>query len=264
VFDRFVARVALSFGDQVTLKGGLVLEARLQRARTTKDVDLRIDGEPGMVRAKLEAAARREMGDFMSFHLALDRERPLIQNEGMPYDGQRFRVACVLDAKPYGQPFGVDVAFGDPLLGEPDVMAAPDILGFAGIPAPQLRLYPIETHIAEKVHAYTLPRPRPNTRVKDLPDIALLGTLEALDASRLRVALAQTFAYRRTHELPVVLPGPSPLWETPYAAMASADELPWDTLVAVTEAARGFLDPVLHSQFAGVWEPRLWEWRTHE
>ncbi len=38
VFDRFMARVVAVFADAVVLKGGLVLELRLARARTTKDV----------------------------------------------------------------------------------------------------------------------------------------------------------------------------------------------------------------------------------
>jgi len=38
VFDRFLARVAARFGDTVTLKGGLVLELRLRRARTTRPI----------------------------------------------------------------------------------------------------------------------------------------------------------------------------------------------------------------------------------
>ncbi len=76
----------------------------------------------------------------------------------------------------YSRPFGVDVAFGDPLVGEPDIVTGDDILGFAGIAPPSLRLYPVVSHIAEKLHAFTMPRPRPNTRVRDLPDLALLAT----------------------------------------------------------------------------------------
>lgn len=38
VFDRFLARVVAVLGDTVLLKGGLVLELRLERARTTKDI----------------------------------------------------------------------------------------------------------------------------------------------------------------------------------------------------------------------------------
>jgi hypothetical protein len=42
VFDRLLARIAAAFGDAVVLKGGLALELRLERARTTKDIDLRM------------------------------------------------------------------------------------------------------------------------------------------------------------------------------------------------------------------------------
>jgi hypothetical protein len=44
VFDRFLARITRELGDTVMLKGGLVVELRVERARTTKDVDLRIVG----------------------------------------------------------------------------------------------------------------------------------------------------------------------------------------------------------------------------
>jgi hypothetical protein len=176
VFDRFLARVVAVLGDAATLKGGLVLELRLERARTTKDVDLRMMGSPDGVLAKLQETARRDLGDFMTFEVGPDDDHPEIQNDGMQYDGRRFRAECKLAGKLYGQPFGVDVAFGDPILGEPEVAVAEDVLAFAGIAPPTLRLYPIETHIAEKLHAYTMPRARPNSRVKDLPDLALLAT----------------------------------------------------------------------------------------
>jgi hypothetical protein len=46
VFDRFLARIVALLGDSVLLKGGLVLELRRERARTTKDIDLRLTGSP--------------------------------------------------------------------------------------------------------------------------------------------------------------------------------------------------------------------------
>ena len=215
VFDRFLARVVAVFGDTALLKGGLVLEVRLERARATKDVDLRLIGSPESVLANLQEAGRLDLTDFMTFEIAPDTEHPQIQNEGMRYEGLRFRTECRLAGKLYGQRFGVDVAFGDPILGEPEIISAEDTLAFAGVTPPVLRLYPIETHIAEKLHAYTLPRLRPNTRVKDLPDIALLGTTQPLDAARLRMALAQTFEFRGTHAVPssfpiLLQPGPLP------------------------------------------------------
>jgi len=263
VFDRFLARVVAVFGDAATLKGGLVLELRLERARTTKDIDLRVTGSADGILARLQEAGRRDLGDFISFEIAPDRDHPDIQNDGMQYDGMRFRAECRLAGKLYGQPFGIDVAFGDPIIGSPEVVVADDVLAYAGIAPPTLRLYPVESHIAEKLHAYTLPRTRPNSRIKDLPDIALLGTTGPLDARRLRSALEQTFSFRKTHQVPVGLPDPPATWAMPYAAMAREDQLAWATLDEVTRAARALLDPVLAGDFDGVWTPATWVWEPH-
>lgn len=179
----------------------------------------------------------------------------------MVYDGLRFQAMCTMAGKPYGQPFGVDIGFGDPILGAPDVVTAEDTLGFAGIAPPTLRLYPIETHIAEKLHAYTLPRARPNSRLKDLPDLALLASVKSLEAKSVRAAFDQTFSFRNTHELPAALPDPPATWAAPYAALAAEDELEWPTLGAVAAAARAFLDPVLSGGVEMVWLPDRWTWR---
>ena len=261
VFDRFLARIVAVLGDAATLKGGLVLELRLERARTTKDVDLRMVGSPEDVLAKLQETGRKNLGDFMTFEVGPDDDPPEIQNDGMQYDGLRFRAECKLAGKLYGPPFGVDVAFGDPILGEPEVVVAEDVLAFAGVAPPTLRLYPIETHIAEKLHAYTMPRTRPNSRVKDLPDLALLATAQPIGAKRLRAALEQTFTFRKTHALPASVPAPIEAWRTPYEAMAREDQLTWDTLEAVTKAAQAFLDPVLAGELEATWDPVAWSWR---
>lgn len=259
VFDRFLARVVAVFGDAVLLKGGLVLELRLERARATKDIDLRLIGSSDTVLAKLREAARLDLTDFMIFEVAPDTEHPQMQNDGMRYVGLRFRTECRLAGKLYGQPFGVDVAFGDPILGEPDIVTAEDTLAFAGVAPPVLQLYPIETHIAEKLHAYTLPRERPNTRVKDLPDIALLASMQPLDAGRLRMALAQTFEFRSTHAVPPSVPAPPASWSTPYGELARENELAWTTLEELIVAVGAFLNPVLAGK-NGSWRPPEWQW----
>jgi len=259
VFDRFLARISAALGNSVLLKGGLVLELRLERARTTKDVDLRVTGSPDKLLANLQQAGRQNLGDFMTFEVNPDAEHPTIENDGMQYEGLRFRAECRLAGKLYGQRFGVDVAFGDTIFGEPDVVTADDVLDFAGIAPPVLRLYPIETHIAEKLHAYTMPRKRPNTRVKDLPDIALLAGIQSLQAERLREALEQTFKYRATHPLPQALPDPPTSWSTSYQAMARENELAWPTLEQLTTVVSTFLNPVLAGG-TGVWHPARWNW----
>lgn len=259
VFDRFLARVVQIFGNAVLLKGGLVLELRLDRARATKDVDLRLVGSPDAVLASLQQAGRRDLGDFMAFEVGRDPGQPTIQNDGMQYEGLRFRAECRLAGKLYGQPFGVDVAFGDPIVGEPEIITTDDVLAFAGISPPELRVYPIESHIAEKLHAYTMPRLRPNTRVKDLPDIALLASVRPLQAERLRVALSTTFEFRATHPLPAALPDPPSSWITPYSEMAKVSELAWTTLEQLAAEVRAFINPILGGK-SGTWQPAAWTW----
>ncbi len=261
IFDRFLARVVHTLGDAATLKGGLVLELRLSRARTTRDIDLRLTGSSARVLERLQQAARLDLDDWLSFEVGRDDEHPDIQSDAMQYEGMRFRVECRLAGKLYGQRFGVDVAFGDPIVGEPERVTPRDLLGFVGVPPPTLRPYPVETHIAEKLHAYTMPRSGPNSRVKDLPDIALLATTGQLRAERLAEALKQTFSFRKTHALPTTLPAPISSWQAPYEAMARADTLRWPTLAELTTAASSFLDPILAGERQARWQPEDWRWR---
>ena len=260
VFDRFLARVARTMGDAAVLKGGLVLELRLARARTTKDVDLRVTGSPDDILERLQEAGRLDLGDFMTFEIHPDPFHPDIQNDGMPYGGLRHRAEARLAGKLYGQPFGVDVAFADPILGEPELLVAPDLLAFAGVAAPTLRVYPVESHIAEKLHAYTMPRQRENSRVKDLPDLALLGKVRELDGDRLRLALERTFAFRGTHALPSSLPDPPDSWAEVYRRMALEDDLEWSAMPELLAVVRAFLDPILGGAKAVRWSPSAWRW----
>ncbi len=96
VFDRFLARVVAVLGDTATLKGGLVLELRLDRARTTRDIDLRLTGSAENVLGRLQAAARLDLADFLAFEIVPDAEHPEITNDGMQYEGMRFRAECRL------------------------------------------------------------------------------------------------------------------------------------------------------------------------
>lgn len=260
VFDRFLARITQVYGDAAVLKGGIVLELRLERARTTKDIDLRLSGRPDETLAHLPRAGRLNLGDHLAFEVRFDPHHPDIRNEGMRYEGFRFRVAGRLAGRPYGSPFGLDVAFGQPMTGEAETLLCPDRLGFAGIAPPALRVYPIETHIAEKLHAYTQPRTHPNSRVKDLPDLALLGTIRPLHSARLRAAIHATFEHRGTHPVPRAFPPPPEAWAPVYARMASMDRLPWLSVGEAAAVVVTLLDPVLAGAPVGTWSPGSWRW----
>ena len=97
--------------------------------------------------------------------------------------------------------------------------------------------------------------------MKDLPDLALLASAQSLDAKRVRAALEQTFAFRKTHDLPPTLQEPPVSWAAPYAAMVLEDQLRWPTLADVTAAARAFLEPILAGAVDASWNPDGWTWR---
>lgn len=187
IFDRIIARISAELGDSIVLKGGLVLEIRLGRARTTRDVDLRAEGAPRLVIERIRRAGQVESPDHLHYEFS-SAEDPL-DGDGLVYEGIRLRAQATLAGRIYGAPFGVDVAFGDVLTQPPQWVFGSSLLSFAGIEPPRFQIYPRETHLAEKLHAYTLPRPRENSRVKDLPDLSLLATTGTYEAMEVRTAL---------------------------------------------------------------------------
>lgn len=262
VFTRLIARIQHAFGDATVLKGGFALEVRLDVARSTRDIDLVFRGLDARLLERLQAAGQLDLKDFMTFEIGLDNDTPEITGDGVLYGGSRYRAECKLAGKLYGARFGLDVVIGGPMLGSPSLITTEPFLDFAGIPPPVVQVLPIETHLAEKLHAYTLPRSTVNTRVRDLPDMALLGTVkDSLDVERLREAFRLTFDARATHQVPPALPAPPAAWAAQYRAMAEDHDLPWPSLAEVTNAARAFLDPVLSDRTAVAWDPASWTWR---
>jgi hypothetical protein len=258
VFERFTARLVSAFGSRVVLKGGFALELRLHGARATRDVDLRISGDPSALLVELQAAGRIDLGDFMTFEIRRDSQHAVIATTS-PYQGYRFRSEARLAGKIYGEPFHVDVVSGGLMPRPPDRIAAGDFFEFAGIPPFEVAVYAREVHIAEKLHAYTYPYPVTNSRVRDLPDLGLLARSGSYDAAALHNTIAAVFAHRATHPVPPALPRPPPAWDAVYANLAQENALPWPTIDVLFQAVEKFLQPVLAGR-AGVWSAETWDW----
>jgi hypothetical protein len=256
VFERFLARLAARFGEALTLKGSLVLEYRLDQAPAVRGLELAIASDERPLLTRLREAANLELSDFMAFEVA--RERAPAADEDTPWSEQHFRVIPKLAGKPYGRAFGVELTLSQPSVGAPELVSGDDLLDFAGVSAPLLRLYPIATHIAETFHAYTLPRTRPNANVSELAELALLASAQTLDARSLKEALRQTFDLRGTHPLPDHVPDPPQAWLAHYAAFARAERVPWADLDAASDAVHRFLDPLLAEDLDATWDPETW------
>jgi hypothetical protein len=96
-----------------------------------------------------------------------------------------------------------------------------DWLGFAGIAPPDVPMIQRERQFAEKLHAYTLPRTEPNSRVRDLADMVLLIQSCTLESGRVVHALHATFGRRATHSVPDALAPPPEEWAAPFARLAA-------------------------------------------
>lgn len=230
-FDRLLARVFSGGGKAWTLKGGYAMELWLNEARGTRDVDLTlrslVGAAPGdksvstLLRSELLALVRKDLGDWCDFEVA----QATLDIDAAPYGGARFPIVVRMDGRVFVK-FHLDVGIGDVVLEPIEITRGKDWLGFAGIAPPQLRVLSKEQQFAEKVHAYTMTnRPAPNSRVKDLVDLALLVKRLPLDPELLRNALDQTFSKRDSHPLPADLIEPAATWDKPFAALAAETKL---------------------------------------
>lgn len=225
-FDRFLYRLLQNGDERLVVKGGYALELRLDRARATKDIDLSIRNVPSLgveIGAGMDAEQiRRELQDSMNLHAAdyfsFTIAQAVLDLENAPYGGYRFPVEARMAGRLFVK-FDVDVAFGDVWLTPHERKTPPDWLGFAGVPPPEIPLISSEQQFAEKWHAYTLPRDRVNSRVKDLVDLVLLLSAGDMDKGSVNIALQKTFERRATHPFSFVVPEPPAFWEKPFLTM---------------------------------------------
>jgi len=228
-FDRLLARLFHEQTGNMLLKGGYALELRLESARATKDIDLSIKGGTPAesdhsdfsgaekLQAFLQDAAAHDTGDFFEYVIGA----AVLDLENAPYGGHRFPVEARLAGRMFIR-FNIDLAYGDVWLGSREFVATRDWLGFAGIRPPRIPVISREQQFAEKLHAYTLPRERTNSRVKDLVDLVLLIQMGGMGKARVRKAVEMTFQRRETHPVPKELPDPPELWQRPFNALAKS------------------------------------------
>lgn len=248
VFDAFLERINLSSNDFV-LKGGYALELRLDLARSTKDLDFGLRNVLRAILSKsnekieeailplLETAMERKTGgpdDFFSFRI----ERSRIMDEQKAH---RFKVSAMLDGRNF-ENFVIDVGIGD-THGEEATLKHTSLakIGVEGKEGEfDVAIVTAERHYAEKIHAYTLPRDRENSRVKDLVDLYLL-IQNTLNPELLREALNDVFRSRSTHVRPDDLEVPPLSWNKPYAQLAKECKIELSIVEIFDFVARHYL-----------------------
>ena len=197
------------------------MELRFQQtARTTRDLDFTVRiapaGREDLIHKHLQDAGGVDLDDFFSFRIG----EAMMELDGALYGGARYPVESIMGGRTFVK-FHLDVGIGDVVLDPLEQARMRDWLGFAGIRPPAVPMIQREQQFAEKLHAYTLPRATPNSRVRDLVDMVLLIQSGTLESSRIVEALNATFARRATHPVPKVLNPPPETWGAPFARLAT-------------------------------------------
>jgi hypothetical protein len=158
--------------------------------------------------------------------------------------------------------FHVDIASNDAIIGDSDYFEGSSLVAFTNIDSIEFPIYPVPQQLAEKLHAYTLPRSVVNTRTKDLVDMIRLITVEIVGAEELRASVRATFRRRGTHDELQTFPPPPPSWNAPFARLASsAPTMPTKGLIDGWTLAAMFWDPMLSGDVtSGTWFPLPKAW----
>ena len=220
-FDRLLARLFRSNDAPWALKGGYAMELQLRVARTTVDIDLTLPASLSL--SSEEAPATAAVARDASGSREPRPRRLVCLHRWRTHDGSgrcTLRRRALSHRVPHGRTnafakFHLDVGIGDVLIQPLQKIQGQDWLGFAEIPAAEMRLISKEQQVAEKLHAYTLPRSTPNSRVKDLVDLLLLIRTGEVRQAQLAEAVRMTFDRRKTHAIPSTLVPPPESWEAP-------------------------------------------------
>ena len=102
------------------------------------------------------------------------------------YHGLRIKLRATLDSARI--PMQIDIGFGNAI--EPPAIDT-DYPTLLGSPAPNIRAYPHEAVVAEKLHAIVVLGER-NSRYKDFYDLSVLARQFAFEGARLSSAVTAT------------------------------------------------------------------------
>ncbi len=229
-YAQFLARLFLKDDISWVLKGGHALELRLQKSRATKDVDLAMkeiksihsnkEEISSSLRELLLEKSQVDLGDYFEFNIS----QPVLSLDNAPYGGTRFRVEAMVDGKTFSK-FLIDIGIGDAWIEPQDTLQLSSHLEELGLKSFTVKAIPIEHHIAEKIHALTLPRDISNSRVKDLVDLFLIFKFENFSNKKTKECIKETFIKRNTHKVPISLITPDESWDKPFKDMMdSIDE----------------------------------------
>jgi hypothetical protein len=245
--ERLLYRLSVSpHRDHFILKGAMLFVTWVDDPfRPTRDLDLLGygDSEADAIAETFRAICSQPVEDDGVTFDVVTLLAAAIREEA-EYGGVRVRTTATIAGARI--PIQVDIGFGDVVTPAPVEVDYPTLLD---APTPHLRVYPVETVVAEKFDAIVA-LGIANSRLKDFYDLWLIAKTFDLDRSVLATAVHNTFDRRQT-----ALPSDTPLglsdayaetWDNQWRAFLGRERMAAapQGLATVLEELRRFLLPL--------------------
>lgn len=193
--ERFLARLEKSqYRDNLILKGALLLIAyNIPTVRPSKDIDFKgenTSNDLGQIEKTIRDIAEIKLEDGVTFNPKDIDVEPI--TEEAEYDGVRIKISATVASDRHR--LQLDIGFGDTIIDGPVDMQYPAMLEF---PAPNIKVYSIESSVAEKLEAI-VSMGTFGSRMKDYFDVWFLINNHDLKKDRLKRAITATFSKRQT------------------------------------------------------------------
>lgn len=263
VQERFLYRLSESlYTNNLILKGALLFIAHdISRNRPTRDIDFlgsKIPNEIDDLVDVIKEILNIKIEDGLRFD-SDSVEAESITEDG-DYKGVRIKFYVFLENS--RERMQLDIGFGDTITAGPVEIEFPTILDF---PAPRLKVYSIETAIAEKFEAIVSLQLQ-TSRMKDFYDVLFFAEHYNFTKEILIQAITTTFNNRSTDlELSKIIfedkfkndENFQKLW----FAFLNRNKLEnHKTFSEVVSQIQSFIQPIFDSRTKNIWNPEKWVW----
>lgn len=263
VQERFLFRLSKSvYFKNFVLKGALLFIAHdISRDRPTRDIDFLGSSISNKINDVIEVVReilKIEYEDGVTFDVESVEAENIVEDGD--YHGIRIKFFSYMENS--RERVQLDIGFGDKITSGPFEIEFPTLLDF---PAPKLKVYSIETAIAEKFEAIVSLQLQ-SSRMKDFYDVLFFAEQYEFKKDLLHKALLATFNHRST-----VIEARAMIFDDKFKLNEQLQKL-WlaflerSKLVSVNSFSeaitkiQSFIEPVFDKYTKANWNPQEWKW----
>jgi len=263
VQERFLFRLSKSsYKNNLILKGALLFVAHnISRNRPTRDIDFlgtSISNEIDDIEEVVKEILKIEAEDGVFFDIASIEVENIVEDGD--YLGVRIKFYAYMENS--RERVQLDIGFDDKIASGPIEIDFPTLLDF---PAPKLKVYSIETAIAEKFEAIVSLQLQ-SSRMKDFYDVIFFAQHYEFKKDTLLKAILTTFNHRSTDvEQRMMIykdkfkldESLKKLWKAFLERNRLTSVLSFNELIIKIQ---NFIEPVFDNKSKNNWNFEKWEW----